>query len=70
MYFTSLSLSLSFSLSLSLQVEHTYTGPLDDELAEAMLSCDPEVRKAVHTPLASTVFLSLAGIYLEWGFLM
>ena len=27
-----------------LQVEHTYTGPLDDELAEAMLSCDPEVR--------------------------
>ena len=44
-------------LSLSLQVEHTYTGPLDDELAEAMLSCDPEVRKAGHTPLASTVFL-------------
>ena len=45
-----LSLSLFLSLSLSLQVEHTYTGPLDDELAEAMLSCDPEVRQ--DTPLS------------------
>ena len=25
-------------------MEHTYTGPLDDELADSMLSCDPEVR--------------------------
>ena len=24
------------------QVEHTYTGPLDDELGDAMVSCDPE----------------------------
>ena len=25
------------------KVQSTYTGPLDDQLAEAMTSCDPEV---------------------------
>ena len=26
-----------------MQVEHTYTGALDTELAQAMFECDPEV---------------------------
>ena len=42
--FTSEQLLTMAVLSLSTQVEHTYTGPLDDELGDAMLSCNPEVR--------------------------
>ena len=38
---------LSPSLHLPPQVEHTYTGPLDDELGEAMLTCDPEVHHLI-----------------------
>lgn len=31
------------------KVEHIYTGPLDTELAESMVNCDPEVsRYLVH----------------------
>ena len=29
------------------KVEHIYTGPLDTELAEAMVECDPEVRDII-----------------------
>ncbi len=25
------------------QIEHTYTGPVDDELGDSMLACDQEV---------------------------
>ena len=34
-----------------LQVRHIYTGPLDeeDEMAESMLTCDPEVHTHTHT---------------------
>ena len=31
-----------------MQVEHTYTGTLDDELGDAMVSCDPEGPLMVH----------------------
>jgi U5 small nuclear ribonucleoprotein component len=30
------------------KIRHTYTGPVDDELGEAMLSCDPEGPLMVH----------------------
>ena len=35
-----------------LQVRHIYTGPLDeeDEMAESMLTCDPEVREMRTAP--------------------
>ena len=42
--FTSEQLLTMAVLSPSTQVEHTYTGPLDDELGDAMLSCNPEVQ--------------------------
>ena len=30
------------------QVKQSYTGPLDDELGDAMLSCDPEGPLMIH----------------------
>ena len=30
------------------KVQSAYTGPLDDQLAEAMTTCDPEVHVHVH----------------------
>ena len=41
-------------VSLSTQVEHAYTGPLDDELGDAMLSCNPEVQTSGHNMFAVT----------------
>jgi hypothetical protein len=31
------------SVNAKRKVEHIYTGPLDTELSESMLQCDPEV---------------------------
>ncbi len=31
------------SCSTHHQIEHTYTGPVDDELGDSMLACDQEV---------------------------